>query len=586
MKLFNHYLVLGVLALSFAGLAGSTTYVVNGSALNANDNNAGITNQPFRTIQHAADVAQAGDLVLIEPGTYAESVSVPHSGTPDHPIVFESIEWHGVTMVQPDEQAYQLFGSAIAPDAHLLANYITVRGVVFRHDPSVGYQSGGVGMAVGVGRGWRYEDCVISGNGGLCFFGTSARDNCDDFTLLRTIIEDCYGCGASGAGADTTHPLNNDKFINCIFRRNNSSNIEADNYRGGVEILCDSNLLLDGDIVYDNNGSGVWLDTPAVNFIVRNCTFFGNHSGYAVTDDGKPVGDQREANSGFCSEANIGPGLIENSVFYSNLSYGVADADSGSQGAITIHNNWFVANGGVGISIRGMVGARGHSDTGDRLLGAAKITYNVFKDNGQAWGTSNEQLVLATPAAVGSVIDYNTYDIPSDHHGPWVSCKATDAKARITASSLADMQHRLGVEIHGQVAHLAFRGPLIHVYAYPTAQDALHPDPAKLHQVPSQDAETQHTIDRALDAQQATVGQVLSIPVYGHTPITHRGQTTECQVYDLACRYVRLTLPNAAAVKTLTDKVTPYAIIAPTYLTVKLTEVSPYDIAAMLVSAH
>ena len=43
---------------------------------------------PKRTIQGAADAAQAGDLVLIEPGVYRESVDVPASGTASQPIVF------------------------------------------------------------------------------------------------------------------------------------------------------------------------------------------------------------------------------------------------------------------------------------------------------------------------------------------------------------------------------------------------------------------------------------------------------------------------------------------------------------------
>jgi hypothetical protein len=45
---------------------------------------------PLRTIQRAADLAQPGDLVLIEPGVYRESVTVSASGTGLHPIVFRA----------------------------------------------------------------------------------------------------------------------------------------------------------------------------------------------------------------------------------------------------------------------------------------------------------------------------------------------------------------------------------------------------------------------------------------------------------------------------------------------------------------
>lgn len=44
--------------------------------------------QPLRTIQRAADLAQPGDLILIRPGVYRETVTVPTSGTASQPIVF------------------------------------------------------------------------------------------------------------------------------------------------------------------------------------------------------------------------------------------------------------------------------------------------------------------------------------------------------------------------------------------------------------------------------------------------------------------------------------------------------------------
>jgi Right handed beta helix region len=54
-----------------------------------NDGNPGTSpGAPLLTIQRAANLAQAGDLVLIAPGVYRESVSVARSGTAGQPIVF------------------------------------------------------------------------------------------------------------------------------------------------------------------------------------------------------------------------------------------------------------------------------------------------------------------------------------------------------------------------------------------------------------------------------------------------------------------------------------------------------------------
>ena len=61
-------------------------------AVDGNDANPGTEDLPFRTIQKAANVAMAGDLVIVKSGTYEERVVLPSgkSGTPDAKIVFRA----------------------------------------------------------------------------------------------------------------------------------------------------------------------------------------------------------------------------------------------------------------------------------------------------------------------------------------------------------------------------------------------------------------------------------------------------------------------------------------------------------------
>jgi len=61
-----------------AGIAFGATYYVATSGDNANSGTA--VGQPFKTIQKAADVMQAGDTVLIRGGTYRESIVPPRGG--------------------------------------------------------------------------------------------------------------------------------------------------------------------------------------------------------------------------------------------------------------------------------------------------------------------------------------------------------------------------------------------------------------------------------------------------------------------------------------------------------------------------
>jgi len=70
--------------LAFVAMALQTTAWAVGGAGN------GTAAAPFGTIQAAANVAGAGDLVLVAPGVYRESVRISHSGTAQAPIVFSS----------------------------------------------------------------------------------------------------------------------------------------------------------------------------------------------------------------------------------------------------------------------------------------------------------------------------------------------------------------------------------------------------------------------------------------------------------------------------------------------------------------
>ena len=70
--------VLTVFSLSYTAQA--TTFYV---ATNGSDRNRGTEAAPFRTIQHAADRAQPGDVITVHEGFYRERVSPPRGGTSD-----------------------------------------------------------------------------------------------------------------------------------------------------------------------------------------------------------------------------------------------------------------------------------------------------------------------------------------------------------------------------------------------------------------------------------------------------------------------------------------------------------------------
>ena len=54
------------------------------------DSNQGSFESPFLTIQRAADIAQAGDVITVHEGIYREWVNPKHSGTKQDPIVYQA----------------------------------------------------------------------------------------------------------------------------------------------------------------------------------------------------------------------------------------------------------------------------------------------------------------------------------------------------------------------------------------------------------------------------------------------------------------------------------------------------------------
>lgn len=88
-----------VLALSVAAQA-RTFYV----ARDGNDTSPGTRTAPFRTIQHAADLAQPGDVITVRAGIYRERVSPQRGGTSDAKrIVYQAAPGEKAVITGADE---------------------------------------------------------------------------------------------------------------------------------------------------------------------------------------------------------------------------------------------------------------------------------------------------------------------------------------------------------------------------------------------------------------------------------------------------------------------------------------------------
>ena len=106
----------------------AANYVVDQAAPGAADTNAGTEEQPFKTVQHAADLAKPGDTVFVMAGSYAERIKVRTSGAEGQPITLRAMPRR----------------SAVVGGFDLQASYIRVEGFeITGKKPAVAVQLGG-----------------------------------------------------------------------------------------------------------------------------------------------------------------------------------------------------------------------------------------------------------------------------------------------------------------------------------------------------------------------------------------------------------------------------------------------------------
>jgi hypothetical protein len=90
--------LIGAMSLPTSAKPAAATYYVDRGHPQASDSNPGTEALPWLTIQHAAQVAVAGDTIIVKAGVYPERVTPPHSGLAGQLITFKASPRRSVTM--------------------------------------------------------------------------------------------------------------------------------------------------------------------------------------------------------------------------------------------------------------------------------------------------------------------------------------------------------------------------------------------------------------------------------------------------------------------------------------------------------
>ncbi len=310
MRIKSRVVLLGLLCIAAPTFA-ETYFVAPPPA--GDDGNPGTIDSPWATLQHAADIVQPGDTVLVRAGSYT-GAQFTTSGTAAMRIVVQAF---------PGEEVDIVADNPSTPDGINLegASYMTIAG--FRVD---GRTRAGIRAVLCEHVTLRDNRTDANGRWGI-FTGF-----CDDLLIegnVTTNSFDEHGIYVSNSG---DRPVIRG---NLIYGNNaNGIHMNGDVSQGGDGVISDA--VVENNIIYDNGvagGSGINCD-GVQDSILRNNLIFDTHaSGISLyrIDGGAPsTGNQVYNNSVLvASDGRWGINIqnassgnqVRNNVFYSEHSF-------------------------------------------------------------------------------------------------------------------------------------------------------------------------------------------------------------------------------------------------------------------------
>jgi parallel beta-helix repeat protein len=391
---------------------GNASATVVASALyvstSGNDNNPGTSSSPWRTFQHAANAASAGDTVYLRGGIYNEAVTVNVSGSASGGYVtFQSY---------PGETAI-VDGTGLVPSSSGQSglvnitdkSYIKIVGLELRNFAASSTSQ----VPVGVWITGASNNIQILSNHIHDIANTAQSTNANALGLAA------YGSNPTTAISNLT--IDGNELDHLTLGSSESLAID-----GNVQ-----NWSVTNNVVHDNNNIGIdaigfeGVSSSTATDQARDGVISGN-TVYNISSYGNPAyGNSYSADGIYCDGCTRV--TIERNVVHDN-DYGVEVASEHANelsSYTTVRSNLIYANNVSGLTIGGYDPTRGgtdhcnfvnnsfyNNDTQNTGSGEFQIqnfsTNNVFKNNILYAGAQN-QFITGTASSSDVDADYNLY---------------------------------------------------------------------------------------------------------------------------------------------------------------------------------
>jgi hypothetical protein len=383
-------------------------------AKGGSDAGQGTADDPWATLQHAADRVTPGSVVYVGGGIYDQRFEIPSSGAPGRPITFAAA---------PDERV-MLDGSSLEVPAGQSAmitidseRYIVVRGFEisgYRTDVT-GHVPIGI-LVTGASDHIRLEGNVVH-DMGTTFQGRNGGD--------------AHGIAVFGTAAD--HPIEDVRIIDNELARLDLGSSEALVVNGNVD-----GFLIEGNRVHDTNNIGIDVigfegtaPDPTVDQ-ARDGVVRGN-AVWNVDSYGNPAYGRDRSADGIYVDGGRDILIEGNTIHDVNIGIELASEHAGrSTRNVTARNNVVYDSTAIGIAIGGYDRRRGstedcvivnntvvHTD-GVELLVQFDTRNNVIANNVIVAGPRHLFVENAYRENVGNVLDHNLYDsVDGGSDGTW-----------------------------------------------------------------------------------------------------------------------------------------------------------------------
>ncbi|MCP5094909.1 MAG: DUF1565 domain-containing protein, partial [Chloroflexi bacterium] len=228
-------------------------------APNGNDNAAGTINAPFASIQHAVDLAGAGDVVYVRAGTYVEEVKIRNSGQPGNPLTVSAYPGEQVVidgryeLPQPPASGWPKCNDTVSPPR--CTHYKPMVSIEGDHIVFAGFhvtQSNGRGVRVWRSGG-RPQGIVIQDN------AISENRN-----AALIILE-----------SDGVTVENNEVWHNANYATHDRSPSVL-NWPHAINGNHSTNLTYRGNTVYENYGEGIGSGRGSVGVVIEDNVIYDN----------------------------------------------------------------------------------------------------------------------------------------------------------------------------------------------------------------------------------------------------------------------------------------------------------------------